>query len=206
LGVEAVAQKAAPAPPVLAAALLLLGLTACATPVRLASSYAPRDASFADADHRIAAPRAPCRVLLAGVQDLRDDRQAAGVIGGRFVHADDALSWFRSGLKSISNDPRLDLGAQTPAGAADLVISADLLKLYMLPINEAKSATVVVKVHYGDPAGSDDQVYRGTYTSLNWADAQSETQGAFDNALRKVLSAVDRDLLSRCAARTTSGH
>jgi hypothetical protein len=140
-------------------------------------------------------------VRLAGVQDMRDDPQAAGTFSERFVHAEDAPAWLRSGLLSISRDTRLDLSDQTPPAAAELVIKVDLLKLYMLPINEAKSANVVIRVHYvGRTAQADEQVYRGAFTSLNWTGAGGEARGAFDVALSRVLEDLDRDLAARCTA------
>jgi len=185
---------------VLAACLSLLTLAACADqPVQLAPRYTPTD-SLGAANHPSSAGGAPCHVLLAGVQDLRDDPQAAGTFSERFVHAEDAPAWLRSGLLSISRDTRLDLSDQTPPAAADLVIKVDLLKLYMLPINEAKSANVVIRVHYGPGVQTDEQVYRGAFTSLNWTGAGGEARGAFDVALSRVLEDVDRDLVSRCTA------
>lgn len=194
-------MSAGPAAGAIAAGLAMLTLAACADqPVQLAPHYTPTD-SLAEAHHASPEGRGPCRVLLAGVQDLRDDPQAAGTFSERFVHAEDAPAWLRSGLLSISRDARLTLGDQTPADKAELVIKVDLLKLYMLPINQAKSANVVVRVHYAGPtAPPDEQVYRGAYTSLNWTGAAGEARGAFDVALSKVLESVDRDLASRCAA------
>ena len=184
-----------------AACLAVLTLAACGEePVQLAPRYTPTD-SLAAANHP-SPGRAPCRVFLASVQDLRDDPQAAGTFSDRFVHAEDAPAWLRSGLLSISRDARLTLSDQTPTDAADLAIKVDLLKLYMLPINEAKSANVVIKVHYADrSAQPDEQVYRGAFTSLNWTGAGGEARGAFDVALSRVLEDVDRDLVSRCTTR-----
>jgi hypothetical protein len=158
--------------------------------------------SLGQTSRPLPAGRAPCRVRLANVQDLRDDPQAAGTFSERFVHAEDAPAWLRSGLLSISRDSRLQLSDQTPPGAADLEIKVDLLKLYMLTINEAKSANVVVRVHFaGQGVGSgDDKVYRGAFTSVNWTGAAGEARGALDTALSKVLEDVDQDLVSRCSA------
>ncbi len=168
--------------------------------MQLAPRYTPND-SLSEANHALPAGHARCRVLLAGVQDLRDDPQAAGTFSDRFVHAEDAPAWLRSGLLSISRDKVIDLSDQTPADAAELVISVDLLKVYMLTINEAKSANVVIRVHYGGQnAQADDQVYRGAFTSVNWTGAAGEARGALDIALSRVLESVDRDLASRCAA------
>jgi hypothetical protein len=185
----------------LAAGIACLTLAACADqPVQLSHSYSPMD-SLGETSHPLPAGRAPCRVRLANVQDLRDDPQAAGTFSERFVHAEDAPAWLRSGLLSISRDSRLQLSDQTGA-AADLEIRVDLLKLYMLTINEAKSANVVVRVHYaGQNAERDnDKVYRGAFTSVNWTGAAGEARGALDTALSKVLEDVDQDLLTRCAA------
>jgi hypothetical protein len=138
------------------------------------------------------------------VRDLREDTQAAGSFSGRFVHAEDAPAWLRSGLASLSRDPRLSVGDRRPDGGPGLVIGVDLLKVYMLSINSAKSANVVVRVHY-DPASGQpaDQVYRGAFTSTNWTGADSEARGAFDVALSKVLDDLGPDLLKRCAAVAT---
>jgi hypothetical protein len=206
--VEPLDRQSAPRRSVLAIALMASGLAACVSqPVQLASAYAPQDTTFSAANRGTADGNAPCRILLAGVQDLRDDPEAAGLIGYRFVHANDAIPWLRSGLLSMARDPRLSLSDQIPASVAQLVIRVDLLKIYMLPINQAKSANVVIRIHYADPnAAPDDQIYRGISTSLNWADASSETQGAFDTALTKLLQDVDHDLLTHCAAKTTGGH
>jgi hypothetical protein len=138
------------------------------------------------------------------VQDLRDDPQAAGLIADRFVHAEDAPAWLRSGVLSISRDGRLEVSDAPPANPADLTIRIELLKVYIIPINEAKSANVVIRVHFAGPGDApDDQVYRGTFTSLNWASSADEARGALDIALSRVLASVDRDLASRCA-RTTN--
>ena len=92
-------------------------------------------------DH-LAAGRGRAGCGWPGVADLRDDPESAGVIGGRFVRANDAVAWLRSGLLSSWRDPTLEISDQAAANAG-FAIKVDLLKLYMLPINEAKSAQVV---------------------------------------------------------------
>ena len=183
----------------LAAGAACLALAACADqPVQLSQTYSPQD-SLGQAGRARAASRAPCRVRLVDVKDLRDDPQAAGTFSDRFVHAEDAPAWLRSGLLSISRDPRLAISDQTDT--ADLAVSVDLLKLYMETINQAKAANVVVRVHFGPSAPGDEKVYRGAFTSLNWTGVSGEARGALDTALAQVLEAVDQDLANRCAAK-----
>jgi hypothetical protein len=183
-------------------ALLALAARADSPPVQMDSSYA-RETSSSWTRHQ-PAENAPCSIWLADVRDLREDTQAAGSFSGRFVHAEDAPAWLRSGLLSLSRDPRLSVVNQRPNEGSNLVISIDLLKVYMLSINEAKSANVVIRVHY-DPASGrpTDQVYRGAFTSVNWTGADGEARGALDVALSKVLDDLGPDLLKRCVAVST---
>lgn len=187
------------------AALAFTMLAACADlpPVQLAATYAPT--AYAPS-RSPPSGREPCRVLLAGVKDLRDDPQAAGDLGNRFVHAEDAPAWLRSGVMSLSRDGRLAVSDALPPDRSELTINVDLLKVYVVPINQAKSANVVVRVHYAGPRGpSDDQVYRGTYTSLDWTGMAVEARGALDKALDKALDGMDRGLVSRCGATHADG-
>ena len=184
--------------------LAVLGLAACASTVVIAPTYAP--ATSAAPTPRGAGP-ATCRVRLAAIEDLRGDAQAAGVFATRAIHAGDAPAWLRSGLLSPARDPRLAVSDQTPPEAADLTIRVEFLKMYMLAINTSDSANVVVRVHYADPgAAPDDQVYRGVDTSMELTGLDAEVRGAFDDALSKLLSDLDRDLLTRCAAKAAAGR
>lgn len=178
----------------LAASLALLALAGCAAqPVQLAPRYTP--VGSASEATRSPARLVPCHILLASVTDLREDPQAAGVFGNRFVHAEDAPAWLRSGLLSISRV------SDQPADDADVVINVELLKLYILTINEAKSANVVIRIHFSGPRGApEERIYRGAFTSLNWTGAGDEARGALDTALSRALASVDRDLQTRCAA------
>lgn len=176
-----------------------LALAACAdqAPVQLPSTYAP---PVSTQDHRLPAGTEPCRVRVAQVQDLREDPQSAGALDTRFVHAEDAPAWLRSGLLSLSRDERLDVSATPGATAPDLTIRVELLKLYILQINEAKSANVVVRIHVVGPSGpSEDKVYRGRSTSLDWTGSPDEIRAALDAALADLLGRLDHDLALSCA-------
>jgi len=120
-----------------------------------------------------------------------------GSISGRVVRAADSTAWLRSGLESLGRDGGITL---VKAGDPDLVLSADLLKAYVMSVTTAKSANVVLSVHTSRRGVSaPDQVYRGTDEGPNWIAGDDEAQGALNRALSQALVQVRGDLLKQCA-------
>jgi hypothetical protein len=174
---------------------LLLG--GCSSqPYSLSSQFTPPESPAWST-----AATASCRVRVTEIHDLRADPLSMGVIGNRPIRGADAPAWVRSGLDSLGLDQRILLVGAELGNDADLALSLDLLKAYMHSITTQKSANVVLRVRYsrhGQPL--DEQVYRGVDTGGNWAQGDGETQEAFDAALAESLTAIDRDIRTRCAA------
>ena len=199
------ARRGALAAIAVALATPVLTLAACANqaPVVMSSQYTPAE----DAAGAMSYPRphhkqpaaSLCRVRLAEIVDSRHDGAAMGYIGGRLIHAADAAAWTRSGLISIGGDGHLLIvDAPSPDGA-DVVVSAELLKAYMQTQTEAKAATVVMRVRYDRRGGATEtQTYRGSDTSLNWANGDKETEHALNRAMAQVLAAVRLDIYKQC--------
>jgi len=173
------------------AAFAALSLVSCTGPVTLSPDFSPRapNASAAQpAEHA-------CRVRLAEFHDELTDPGTMGSIGFRPIRADTA-AWVRSGLGTLARDPRIQF---VDGGQADLDLNVSLLKAYMISITTEKSANVVLRIRYTRPdASSDEQVYRGVDTGLDWAGTTDETQGALDDALAEALASIQRDVLARC--------
>ncbi|HEX4302352.1 MAG TPA: hypothetical protein VHZ78_06135 [Rhizomicrobium sp.] len=178
------------------AAIALLSACANRPPVDLSAQFTP------PSGHWLAPPpatpaRPVCRVALSGLHDQRVDPNAMGDIGGRMVHAADAPGWVRSGLQSLSRDPRIAV----VDGAADLTLDVDIVKAYSLSITMEKSITVVLRVRFAHGGSApDEQVFRGVDTATNWVSGADETQIGFDDALRQIIEALDAQIVARCAA------
>jgi hypothetical protein len=187
----------------MAASILVLAGCAEKGPAVVSSEYKPADDAPGSTPYPRQHSKQPaaslCRVRVAEVVDARHDGAAMGYIGGRVIHAADAAAWTRSGLISIGEDGHLALVDNPSPDGADVVVSAELLKAYMQTQTEAKAATVVVRVHYVRRGGaSETQTYRGSDTSLNWANGDGETEHALNRAMAQVLAAVRLDIYKQC--------
>jgi hypothetical protein len=173
---------------------LVLPLAACATsdPINLSTQFTPPSARWSPmADNSSTAETGVCRIHLTSVSDVRSDTQAMGTMGLRAVRISDSAGWIRSGIQSLSRDPRLQFVDDQPAFSFNI----ELVKAYAQSRGTERTSTVVLRADY---SADDKQVYRGADTSLNWNNTDSETQSGLDSALAQVLEALDRDIVARC--------
>ena len=180
----------------LAAASTLAGaLLACTPkPMELSSDYSLQEQDFGSKSGAT-----QCRLRLGMVDDQRSDKRAMGELAGFPIRVTDSAAWLRSALRSLSHDPRMTL-VEGASDAGDVTLSAHLLKAYVMNQNSAKSATVVVRVHYEKPASAPrDEIYRGSDEGVNWFSGRDETKSALDTSLTRVLNQVDRDLAEYCS-------
>ena len=188
--------------------LAIASLVACAggcspTPILLAPGFEAHQTSrFGKLSPKVA----PCRVQIASVEDKRSNSETMGELSYRPIHASDVVGWVRSGFQSLERDPRLALVQPGSPGAPELTLHVELDKAY---VNSAagmsKAADVVVRVRYGrNEEPETEQWYRGEYTGVNWAASTGETEAALNSAFEQLLKDVDNDIVSRCAAKTTS--
>ena len=107
----------------------------------------------------------------------------------------------------MSGDTSTDLSVQSAPSDAARSIRVDLLKVYVLQVNEAKSANVAVRVHFdGSGIATREAVYRGTATSVDWASGSGEAQGVLNLALRQLLAQLDHDILVQCRSSAAPAH
>lgn len=141
----------------------------------------------------------PCRVYIAGVNDLRSDKATMGYMSFGMVTSSDGPGWVMRGLKGLDGDARFAL--VDSADKAEVVMNVELLKSYVLAVNMTKAATVVFRVRYsGGDKSLGDNLYRGTKDALNWAGTKSETLGAMNLALAETVDQTKADLAKGCAA------
>jgi hypothetical protein len=183
--------------PVVRATLLIVltsPLAACATsePINLSSQFTPPTAKWSPAGERVDKKAdGSCRIQLSGVQDVRADTHSMGIMFQRGVHSADSVGWARSGIDSLSRDPRISFGEP-----AKVVFGIDLAKAYISSLTTEKAATVVLRANY---APNDTQIFRGDDNSLNWVNGEGETQAGLDAALARAIEALDQDIVARCA-------
>jgi hypothetical protein len=150
-----------------------------------------------------AAPaKAPvCRVHIGGVRDLRPaEAITPAVVGDKPVVADDPVAWLSQAMGGLARDGTLSLVNEN----ADLDVSIDLVKSYIINQATSKSANVVARVHYSRGAAPpEDKVYRGVDATVNWISGKSENRGALNQALSQVIDAVRADALQRCGEAAT---
>jgi hypothetical protein len=181
--------------PFLLGALLLAG---CTAPVVMSTAYAPptfhRDTRAANE-----AGSAQCRVFVATVKDMRGDTQSMGTILARPVRNADSAGWVRSGLLSLDHDKRIHMADS--AQSADITLDAEILKAYVMAITTQKTANVVLRIRYTRAGGApEEQIYRGALNDVDWIGGDDETQGALNDALTQVVTAVAGDTIKRCKA------
>lgn len=179
---------------VMAALAIMLPLAACATsePINLSTQFTPPSSNWSPAGAQSGkAAAGVCRIHFANVTDARSDTQSMGTMGTRAVLISDSVAWLRSGLLSLSRDPRLQIADDSSA----LVLNVELIKAYEESKTTDRASNVVIGVIY--PAG-EKKFYRGSDASLNWSNSSGETQSGLDSALAGALQELDRDLTGRC--------
>jgi hypothetical protein len=188
----------------IAGAIALAMLTACAdsTPIELSAQFTPQNRlSWSSPATTV------CRIHFSEIRDARADPRSMGAIETRLVLAADAAGWLRSGLQSLSRDPRVKFVDDKARGEPDLDLSVELVKAYAIAISSDKSISVVIHVRYGRGGSTlGENSYRGVYTGTIWGPGPSEIQSAFDDALGQIVQALDRDILARCAPVTAGAH
>lgn len=120
-----------------------------------------------------------------------------GVLWGRAVYNFDTTAWVRSGLLTLSADPRIHF-ADDKEPAPDLTFDVELVKAYINADSMAKTTNVVLRVRW---QGADSSVYRADQTGLSWGNSEGEAHAAFTAALASLMDDVHRDVMTRCAAK-----
>jgi hypothetical protein len=176
---------------------LCLGLCACAAgpPVEIAAAP-PAPASPPSRPHL--GPM--CHAYVADVSDLRPDKENMGEAGIRVVHSANAAEWVRAGLGGLEAG-----GAITVVGdpaQADVELKVQILKAYVFTPQTAKAATVVLRVNYaGKAAPAGPRTYRGSDTTMDWANGDGEMKAALDRALAQAVGAMRIDISPVCPIR-----
>jgi len=68
-------------------------------------------------------------------------------------------------------------------------------------------AVVVVRVRYSrDGTLLDEVVYRGSDTGVIWIGNATESEGALNTALSRVLTSLRQDILARCTSAKGATH
>lgn len=148
-------------------------------------------------------PVKACNVRLGPVHDLRADPETMGDLYGKPIQGKELPAWLSYSFEVLGHDPHINLvGAD--AKEVDVDLSVDILKAYLMATAMAKSANVVVRVHFtGGAVPAEDHVYRGIDSGVNWVGSQAESKGAMSRALTELVTQVHTDLTRRCAAATS---
>jgi hypothetical protein len=182
--------------------LAALGLAGCVAPgpVVVSLQYAPPEPLESPSLEGSRTRSGPaCSAYLADVRDLREDPQSLGAVAEKSVQGKDAAKWVYGAIRSLETNPTLrftDAPASQPGG---LTLQVDLLKAYIMSVNTARTAVVVIKVHYsrdGSPLG--DAVHRGSDTGMLWSGNAGESANALNMALSHVLTTLRPDILAHC--------
>lgn len=182
-----------------AAALLPPAAAAASSPVILSAQFTPPGFLWRLMPHDKGQGAGSCRVRIAEVRDARADTTAMGDIGGRPIRATDNAAWIRSGLETLNRDQSIAFGGAPDA--SDLVLSAELLKAYMISLTSDKSTTLVLRVRYArDGVPETQHIYRSSDSGWNWSSGEAETQSQFDTALAELVAQIDADVRAKCAA------
>ncbi|HWC63529.1 MAG TPA: hypothetical protein VG501_07895 [Rhizomicrobium sp.] len=182
----------------------LAALAGCGTAnpgVNLSPDFKARSQAYAWNPPDDGAAGKSCRIRLTEIRDLRDDKEVMGSTGFGVVTAPDMPAWLNSGLQSLKRDKRIVI-ADGPD--ADLDIGLDLIRAYMMHITTDLSTNLVARVHFTrHGAATEDKLFRGAYTRVNWGNGKGEVQAAFDEAFEDLLKTLDSDIRARCAPVVT---
>ena len=180
-----------------------VAVAGCATsPVTLNSQFAT-DRGLAPSAEALPATASVCMIRLLHVTDSRLDPSTVGMVGPRVVKTPSNFDgWIRSAFATLSNDNvRIDSDPQAVPTEA-LTMNVELMRAGVQSINVAIATTLVFKVRYlrGD-ALLKEAVYRGSDTSANWANGESEIQSHFDTVMQQVLGGAREDLATVCSQK-----
>lgn len=191
--------------------LLTLALGGCSTaPLSMGGAYAPlppkpQPGSEYLKPERAKKPVVSCEVYLEKIDDLRADKEHMGSVAGRPIHGVDMLTWLSTGLSTLdAAGYRMD---SEPSQAANLVVDVELLKAYLESQSTSIASTIVVRVTYKRPDATvlGQQLYRGSDTSLNWANGDGEINTDFKLATADMLQKVQPDMGRYCASARQPG-
>lgn len=183
-----------------AASCALAGACASNSPIVLSSTFQPPFGPSWTYVLKRGEQVSSCRVAIGEVTDTRSDKESMGEVGGRYIRAENAVGWIRSGLDSLKLDQRIQFVDAADPGA-DLVLAVELMKAYAQSASATKNANVVVRARYSrNGAQIGERTFRGDDSGANWASMDGEGQGVLNQALKEVIASLDYDLLQRCTA------
>ena len=122
-------------------------------------------------------------------------------LGALPLEGKDTEGWVAGAIRASVAGPGLSFVEAPAAGGQGVTLNVSLLKAYVLNMNMAKTATVLLKVRYrrGD-ADLGEVLYRGNSAGVHWGVGKGEFADALNAALRDALAPLSQDVSARCRA------
>lgn len=166
-------------------------------------------ASSAEAEHRsgpdrkVAHDTTACEMRVLKLVDARTDPNVLGSVAGRSVRSPgEGTNWISEMLRTGLAQQGVGYSL-SPAGASvNPAVEAEvkLVTAWVSSLSISKSSSFVLAVTFGPGSEhSEEKIYRGSYTAVNWASGEGEIQLMVDGAFQDLLRKLSADIKLRCA-------
>jgi hypothetical protein len=178
--------------------LLVAMLCGCSTaPITVRASHVPPTARTTTAT-----TPAKCTVHFASLKDARVDPAYLGHINGRAVSSPGhGTEWIGSLLASGLQQKGIAASFE-PAVAPDprvTIAEARLVTAWVASVLTSMNGSAVLAVRQNP--GGEEKIYRGSSTTVNWANGDAEIQRLLDVAVEQMLTKLATDIKARCNSR-----
>lgn len=148
-----------------------------------------------------------CVVYVRAIEDQRGDASSFGPSPNFQVFALHVPDWVRDAIASLDRPGRkitLAKSADESAPTDALSVTVRIHKAYVEGMATSKSTQIVLSNQYesgGRVLGT--SFYRGSDTSVNWANSPDEVEAGMNSAMNVALAAIGKDMDRYCASRET---
>lgn len=180
--------------------LFLILLTGCNTaPIKLTSEYNAPDKIYSK-NYPPHPNSIQCRLNVLKIEDQRKNKQTMGPVGSRYVYYNNLVEWLENGFNSFNNIGLVTfVKKEYMHENEDIDMVVVVKKAYIRSNSTSKSSTLVLDVRYfNNDEALGKNIYRGSYTNVNWASSESEVKQIFNISLAQILSDISVDVISYC--------
>ena len=123
-----------------------------------------------------------------------------GPVGSRYVYYNNLVEWLENGFNSFNNIGLVTfVKKEYMHENEDIDMVVVVKKAYIRSNSTSKSSTLVLDVRYfNNDEALGKNIYRGSYTNVNWASSESEVKQIFNISLAQILSDISVDVISYC--------
>jgi hypothetical protein len=162
--------------------------------------YLIRDSSTSGREEEHATKRS-CRIVIAAVNDDRENRETLGVAAGRPLVGHSVVDWVARGLRELRKAGYSveSLSQDAVASDNDLLTEVSVRLAYTRTFVSQFEAVVALKVKFsGRQNLTTERDYRGSVTRINWVNGNVEVANVMNEALAEAVRRIGEDIERIC--------